>query len=437
MQHPISDRTIKALLKGHPPKGVTFDQYGRCELSDKAAPGFGIRWNGAGRVTFLAYARFGDSKHPVRRVIGEYGKRSNPGARIYTLADGRAEADRWRVQVREGKDPKVEIKRAKRVRERQAASTVEKAVDEFIKVKLAHERKGEEVGRDIKKEFVSRWGSRPLGEIERADLIEAIEEVRDRGAPYQAYNLLGYARRFFDWAVIKYDLEKSPCDRVRPKHLGLKKIARKRILSPDEVGALWAASASMGYPYGPVFQLLAVTGQRLSDIAECSWSEIDLDKNILTIPAARFKSDHDHVVPLSDLAARIFKSLPRFKSGDYVFSTTFGKTPINGFSKPKVRLDASMLAALRETDEKAKLEPFVLHDIRRTMRSGLSALPIENHIRELVIGHAQPGLLKVYDQHRYVDEKRHALDLWAARLSQIVTPASANVVILHTNKQKI
>jgi integrase len=418
----ISDRTLKSLVKEKAPAGK------RIEITDANHPGFVVHLNDRGKITFLAVGRFGESKHPSRRTVGIYGGNTDRGARIFTLADARAEAEGWRNQARAGKDPKLEIVRAKRLRQRQAASTVEKAVDEFIKVKLARERKGDEVGRDIKKEFVSRWGSRPLCDIERADLVEAIEEVRDRGAPYQAYNLLGYARRFFDWASFKYDLEKTPCDRLRPKHLGLKKIPRKRILDPVELAALWEASEGLGYPYGPLFQLLAVTGQRLSDIAECSWSEIDLKKKLLTIPAARFKSDSDHVVPLSDLAMKILESLPRFKRGDYVFSSTFGATPINGLSKPKTRLDDAMLKVLRKGDDKAKLEPFVIHDIRRTMRSGLSALPIENHVRELVIGHTQPGLHKVYDQHRYLDEKRHALDLWAARLQCITNPATDNVV---------
>jgi hypothetical protein len=76
------------------------------------------------------------------------------------------------------------------------------------------------------------------------------------------------------------------------------------------------------------------------------------------------------------------------------------------------------------------LEPWVIHDIRRTMRTGLSALPVQDLVRELVIGHGKPGLHKVYDQHAYIDEKRHALELWSARLREIIRPAPVNVVPL-------
>lgn len=429
MAQAISDKTLRAILKGRAPGGVKLTKDGRGEMVDANQPGFGVRWNG-NRVRFVAFARFGDSEYPVRRTIGTYGSATDKEARVFTLADARAEAEGWLKLARKDKDPRDERQRAERARKRQAANTFGAAAEEFFKVKLAHERKGAEVERDIRKEFVERWAGRPISEIERADLIEAIEEVRDRGSPYQAYNLLGYARRLFDWAAIKYDLEKSPSDRVRPRDLGLKKRARRRILNAQELAAFWKATETPGYPYGPLFQLLALTGQRKSDIAECRWSEIDLKERILTIPAERYKSDMDHVVPLSDPVVQVLKTLPRFKTGDYVFSTTFGTKPVNGFSKAKVTLDKAMLVELRKADAKAKLEPFTIHDLRRTMRSGLSALPIEQHVRELVIGHTQQGLHKVYDRHDYEKEKRHALDLWAGRLMPMVTPPPANVVAL-------
>ena len=149
------------------------------------------------------------------------------------------------------------------------------------------------------------------------------------------------------------------------------------------------------------------------------------------------KTDVDHVVPLSDGVLDILKSLPRFKKGDRLFSTTFGKKPVNGFSKAKERLDRRMLrswraiARLRGAGRRtAQIKPWVIHDIRRTMRTGLSALPVPDLVRELVIAHTKPGLHKVYDQNAYESEKRHALELWAARLRNIVEPPADNVVPL-------
>ena len=133
----------------------------------------------------------------------------------------------------------------------------------------------------------------------------------------------------------------------------------------------------------------------------------------------------------------VLESLPRFKKGDHVFSTTFGEKPVNGFSKAKERLDGRVLRSWRaiarlrgEGRRTARIKPWVIHDIRRTMRTGLSALPVPDLVRELVIAHTKPGLHKVYDQHAYESEKRHALELWAARLRNIVEPPADNVVPL-------
>src|SRR5262249_3084744 len=132
----------------------------------------------------------------------------------------------------------------------------------------------------------------------------------------------------------------------------------------------------------------------------------------------------EHLVPLVEDTLAVLTALPRFHRGDYLFSTTFGARPVSGFSKMKKRLDQAM----------AVDAPFTLHDIRRTMRTGLSALPVPDLVRELVIGHTKKGLHKVYDQYAYLDEKRHALELWAKRLRDIVTPPPANVIPLRTQE---
>jgi integrase len=202
-------------------------------------------------------------------------------------------------------------------------------------------------------------------------------------------------------------------------------------LNDAELRAAWRAADKVGYPYGPLFKFLMLTGQRKSEVAEARWSEIDLAKKTWTIPAERMKAGAAHVVPLSDDAITVLRSLPRFDGGDYLFSVQFGKRPVAAFSAAKAQFDAVMLKALREDEPKAKLPDFVIHDIRRTVRTGLSAIPnISDLVRELVIAHTKPGLHKVYDQHAYLEEKRFALEAWAARLRGIVNPKARNVVEL-------
>ena len=230
---------------------------------------------------------------------------------------------------------------------------------------------------------------------------EAIKEVKAR-APAQARNLLGYAKRLFAWAVAQhaYGLDESPAERLQPKDLIGKKNMRQRVLTDTELCALWRAAEKLAYPYGDLFRLLALTGQRKSEVAEARWREFNLSQKLWTIPPERMNGDAAHEVPLTDDAIAILKALPRFKNGDFVFSTTFGTKPVNGFSKAKVNLDRAMAAELG-----GAVAPFVIHDVRRSMRTALIfQLPIPD--RAAGIGdRTQPGLHKVYDQHSYRQEK--------------------------------
>jgi integrase len=408
----LTDRKLKSLKPT--PQGTHED------IWDEGCRGLGVRVSDKGRRTFVLMARYPGSDNPTRRALGTYGE--------LTLEQARKKARDWLELIAKGIDPKDENERSRQAEQRKREDTFGAVCEEFFQRHLSKTRQARRAGVDIRREFISRWADRPITEITRRDVLAVIDGCVDRGNPYQAHNLLGYARRIFNWAIARgvYGLESSPCDRMRPKEvIGAKKV-RIRVLSNDELRALWRASEAMGYPYGPLFQLLAVTGQRKSEVAEARWSEFDLEKKLWEIPAERMKSDAGHAVPLSDEAMKILQSLPRFTRGDCLFSASYGARPVvGGFDKMKKDLDARMQAELGRS-----FPPFVIHDIRRTMRTGLSTLPVPDLIRELVIAHSKPGLHKVYDQHAYLDEKRRALTLWAGRLRDIVTPPPANVIAL-------
>ena len=436
----LNDRGLKALKSA--PENELYD------VMDSVVPGFGVRVSDTGRKTFILLTRFPGSKNPTRRALGEYG--------ALTLEKARQKARDWLELVRQGKDPRDEEERLRAAEQRKRANSFRAVAEDFIREKLGKkvykssegeeivtyaERKGREVENDIRREFLPAWGGRPVTDIAAFDVVQIVKAAKDRGAPYQAHNLLGTARRLFSWAIDQqaYGLETSPCDRLKPKAIIGPKAFRTRVLNDSELRALWKATEEteiakdvhgLGYPYGPLFRMLALTGQRKSEVAEAQWSEFDLTRKLWVIPAERMKADAPHVVPLSDDVVAILKSLPKFSKGDYLFSTTYGKTPVNGFSKAKTALDKAVLAELRKADGKAKLPDFVIHDIRRTMRTGLSALPISTDVAELVIAHTRPGLRKVYDQYAFEAEKRKALELWAGQLRDIIEPPPANVVNL-------
>jgi integrase len=238
----------------------------------------------------------------------------------------------------------------------------------------------------------------------------------------------------FNWAIAREiaGLQTSPCDRLKPNEIIGKREPRQRILSDEEVRAVWAATEEVDYPLAPLVRLLLITGQRLSEVAEASWREIDLEAALWTIPGERMKNGSPHTVPLSGMALDVLAGPPRFTGGDFILSTTRGRRPISGFSKLKDRLDRTIAAAAGAEP----IPPWRFHDLRRTMRTHLSALPVQDIVRELVIGHARPGLHKVYDLHVYENEKRQALELWAARLRGIVERGPADVADLKDERAK-
>jgi integrase len=401
------------------------------DVKDTQVPGLHVRVMATGKRTFVLLSRFPGRPHPTRRALGSYGE--------LTLEEARDKATAWRKLISRGIDPQVQEDRDRQAALRQQQTTFTAVAEDFIKDKLPSERKGREVEQDIRREFISHWGRRPIAEITPQDVRAVIKAVKDRGAPYQAHNLLVTIRRLFGWAIDQhvYGLESSPCDRLKPKSIIGRRLSRTRILDNDELRAFWRAAKRLEYPYGPLYQLLALTGQRRNEVGRSRWSEINIEQKLWTIPPERMKAGAAHIVPLTDDVITILKDLPRFKGGDYLFSTTFGKKPVRGFNRAKHDLDRHMqrswraLGRLRHEERRHKeIAPFVIHDIRRTMRTGLSALPIPDLIRELVIGHAKRGLHKVYDQHAYMNEKRRALEMWATSLRNILELPPANVVKL-------
>jgi integrase len=409
----LTDRTLKSLKPAKP--GQHYDVW------DLRFPGFGVRASDTGRLTFVLMARYPGSKNPTRRALGHYPALS--------LAAAKSKAGTWVDLVERGVDPAIEAERQKLANIRQQENSFAAVAEDFIADKLSGERKGHEVARDIRRVFIAAWGKRPITDIAPIEVRNLIKGFKDAGKPAQARNLLGYIKRLFGWAIDQhcYGLESSPCDRLKASAIVGKKDPRTRVLTDAELRTAWHAALRIGYPYGSIIQMLALTGQRRSEVAEASWSEIDLKKKLWTIAPERTKSGAFQAVPLSADVVKLLQSLPRYNDGDFVFSLKFGRKPVNAFNRAKRIFDKALKVELG-----TKPKHFVLHDLRRTVRTGLSALPVSDLVRELTIGHSKPGLHKVYDQHAYLDEKRECLDLWAAKLRDIVQPPPENVVKLST-----
>lgn len=454
----LTDRYIKSRKPA--PSGA------RTEFADAIVPGLALRVTEKGHKSFVLVARYPmKPKNPTRRAIGDYG--------AITLDGARDKARGWLELIGRGIDPKVQEARDRAAERRKQVNTFGAVATAFLDrhvkgpayaelERLAGERrvseptlteeeafaaviadpknarlvaKSREQGiakkaqaeRIIESEFVKRWGDRPAGDIQPEEVAEAVRAIVKRGAPYQAHNAFGYLRLLYSWAIGtgEFGLDTSPVERLSPSKLIGKREARERTLTEEELRAVWAASEAMGYPYGPLFKLLILTGQREREVADVDFREIDFDKQLWTIPAHRMKGGRAHEVPLTPDAIKILKDLPQFTEGHFAFTTTAGEKPVNGFSKAKARID-----------KLSKVADWKIHDLRRTMRTHLSALPVEDMVRELVIAHAKPGLHKVYDQHAYQSEKRRCLELWQDRLNGIIKPKEADVTSLDEERAK-
>jgi hypothetical protein len=423
----LTDRKLKSLR-------ATGERY---EVLDTVEPAFGIRVSDKGSLTFILKTRFPNTPinpktgypNPTRRAIGEYPS--------MTLEEAREEARKWRDLIKRGIDPAIEAERRRQEELRKQSDTFAAIAEKFIARKLKLQRRGHVVERVIRNELMPHWAARPVADISHRVVRELIEGVVDRGAETYAHNVYDAANAVFNFAVAQDAIESNPCRQLRRKDLIGQKRLRKRILADDEIRAFWRATRHLPYPYGSALRILMITGQRHTDVTEVPRTEIDLRKKLWTIPPERFKSDMPQIVPLTDDVCAILERLPEFRKGPFLFSTTFGQKPTAISTKIKDRVDTLMLrslkamARLRGDDPKeVKLEPWVIHDMRRVVRSHLSALRVPDQIAEMVIGHGKKGLQRIYDQHKYVDEMRDAMMLWAARLRSIVEPAPANVVTL-------
>jgi integrase len=390
----------------------------RYAIADVLVPGLKVRVTDKGSKSYILWKRYGGAAHPAARALGTVGE--------LTLAEARTKARQWLELIKRGENPRMSGDAGD--------DTFGAVAEEYLKRHVAKQRRAAEVRRDFERELLPRWRGKPVSKITRRDVIQVVDEINTRGAKYQAHTILTHCKVFFAWAVERGHIEASPAGVIKPSRLIGAKQARQRVLDDLEIAAFWRATKRMGYPVGPLFQMLLLTGQRKSEVAEAHWCEFDLDKKVWTVPSERFKSGSTHTVPLTDDVMALLAELPRWKGGDYLFSSTGGVTPVNGFSKAKERLDVRMLLALKAMARKrgddprsVLLEPFVIHDLRRTVRTRLSSLRIADAVSEAVLGHAKKGLLRVYNQHRYLDEMREALDKWAMLLRGIVEPTT-NVI---------
>ncbi|RLQ87079.1 tyrosine-type recombinase/integrase [Notoacmeibacter ruber] len=392
----------------------------RREIPDGGLTGLYLVIQPSGRKSWAVRYRHGG--RPRKATIGNYPAFDLKAARDAGAAMLRAAS--------EGRDPASEKAEAKTLAGVEAEDTIEKQVEIFLDRHVSRNRSSHEVERLLRKEVMRPWKAKRLPEITRGDVVRLLDDIVDRPAPYTANRVLANLNKFGNWCVSRGLIDANFCAGVAKPSSETK---RDRVLNDRELALVWRAAGAMGFPFGPLYQLLVLTGQRREEVAGMRWGEIDLDNGTWTIPRERAKNDTAHLVHLSPPALDILKSVPRIKvdgrSSEYVFTTT-GKSTVSGFSRAKAKLDEK-IADIVEEDEADPVAAWRVHDLRRTAASGMAGLGIGVAVVEKVLNHTSGtfgGIVSVYQRHEFLEERRRALEAWAAHVVGLMEAKPSNVL---------
>jgi integrase len=420
----LNDRSVKSLKPA--PKGE------RYQRMDDGVSGFGVRVTDKGVKTFILQTRFPGSDNPVRRELGKYG--------VIDLADARQKARDWKQLIAKGIDPSAVEETERNDQLQRASNTFASVAEDWFARKLSTQKSGATVERETRRHLFPIFEKRVITEITDIDIITKLINPRIRTTPQMARQLLANLSKLFSWAIDQriYGIKTSPCATIKPSKVIGTIVPRQRTLNDDELRALWIAATTkrMGYPFGAVYRGLALTALRLNEVAETERSEWNLHAGVWTIPAERMKGKVAHAVPITKELRTLYDSCP--PKGRFLFSFTDGESPVTMSGRAKEAIDSEMLQIMKAQAEERGDDPELValptwtnHDIRRTVRSRLSRLKgIDLETREAILAHVKPGIQRVYDVYERFDEKREALELWAARLWEIIDPTpSGNVVV--------
>lgn len=409
----------------------------RIALADGAVPGLTLRL-GPGHATWSLIVRVlgegGVSKrgHPkkgkrVRVTLGEYPKT--------TLEAARGLANTFIDQAKKGVSPIRALEEASTAGGLTIRALCERFLTDYVRMKQLRAYAKYEGA--LRVHVVPRIGDVLGDALTRERVRELLKSVmvraprkagprdRVRGGKEAARTVLSVLRKMIAWGTREELLRRKDNPASGMEGNLPKKRKKDRVLSLEEARIVWRAAESLGYPFGPAYQLILLTGCRPGEWARALRPWIDLKQGLCVIPAERYKSDHVHVVPLVEQAVKILDwALRNFRgqSGDYIFSGTDGRKPLAGWPKAQER----MMRAICAVSGERAVDPWTPHDLRRTVATRIAeqlGVGGEQLIKR-VLGHADGSVTAIYNRYGYVKEMRAALERWVADLTCEEQPES-------------
>jgi integrase len=334
-----------------------------------------------------------------------------------SLAAARELATKALRRLKGGVDPTAE-KRKQRVVQRAAeADTLQAIAEEFLRRQGPQLRTVSQRRSDLEL-LCAPLGRLPITEINRGQYHRVFDRIADERGPVRADRVLAATKRLLSWYAERSDFI-SPLGRGG-RRTSPGELARSRVLSDDELRRLWITAEQIKGPFAGFVQFVLATATRRGEAAGLRRSELTDDGRSWVIPAARYKSKRDTLIPLSKTAQRIIAAQPQL--GDFVF-TSNGQCALGGFALRKI-----------EFDKACGVHDWRIHDLRRTSRTLLSRAGISADIAEMCLGHALAGVRGVYDRHEYEAEKRHAFEALARLIERVARPPA--VADLDTERGK-
>jgi integrase len=376
---------------------------------DSALPGFGLRVFATGRISWVVQYRTADRRQR-RLALGD--------VRRLSLVEAKGKARELLAQVALGQDPQGD-----RHKVRQASRVID-LVDAYLEdaKRRRKPRSFIEIERSLRKAAAMLHHLR-AERVERRDVVGLLNRIKVESGPFAANRVRAYLSAMWNWGI-----RSGIVDGTNPIAITLPPAAEKsrdRVLADAELALIWRCTGD-GAQYSRIVRLLMLTAQRRDEIGSMSWDEIS--DSMLVLSANRTKNARSHEVPLSECAVG---QLPPQGAG-----VLFGRSG-NGFSAwslSKARLDRRMLLLSSEDFKKrhgrspvegeVTLQPWRLHDLRRTFATWANEAGIEPHVVEAVLNHvsgaAKSGVAGVYNRATYRAQKLEALDRWANHIRRVV-----------------
>lgn len=367
----------------------------RYDLYDAGLRGLGLRVAVSGTKSWFVMRRI--NGRMVRHTLGRYPDLS--------LSEVRVKAADALRQMASGKNPRSKN-----------ADLFEAVIKEWLLRDQAKNRSVDTVRKALNKHALPAFRGNPINTIRKADVLRLIDKIADSGAPVQANRVLAYLRRFFNWCIERDLIGNSPTTGIKAP---AREIGRERVLSLEELLSVMGAATRLGYPWGAMVSLMVLSGQRLEEVANATWDEIDLGHCEWRLSGKRTKNGRPHLIHLSETALAVITGLPTFERQRWLFSTT-GKGPVKGFSKAKARLD-----------QESGVTGWTFHDLRRSFAThATETLNINPVVIDKVLNHTSgivKGVAAVYQRGEYLEQRRAAMSAWATLLA---TRNTTNVTAL-------